>query len=114
VLHRGEAAAEDLVRETDLLGVGVRDTGPEDLALVEQLADRAHGVRGGDARVRAVELVETDGLDVEALEGGLARALEVGRVALDVPGAVAGAAVPALGRDEDLLGAHARLAQGLG
>ena len=54
----------------------------------------------GDLRVGAVELVEADGVDAEPLERRLDGLLEVRRVAVDGPRAVAGPPVSALGGDQ--------------
>ena len=75
VLHRHQPPAEDLLRLPDLVRVGVRDAGQPDLALVEQVADGADRVRVRHLGVGAVELVEADRVDAEALERGLARPL---------------------------------------
>ena len=67
VLDAHEPSAEKLVRETDLLRVGVGDSGHLDDALVEQLDHCADRVGVGNLGVGAVELVQADGLDAEAL-----------------------------------------------
>ena len=61
------AAAEHVLGLADLVGVGVADAGHLDHALVEQLDERTDGLRVRHRRVRAVELVQADGLDAEPL-----------------------------------------------
>jgi hypothetical protein len=100
VLHRHEPSAEDLVREVDLGDVRVRDARELDDALVEQVADRAHGVRVRHARVGAVELVEADRVDAEPAGRGLHGLLQVLGSAVLGPRAVARSQVAALRGDE--------------
>src|SRR6185437_16660901 len=114
VLHAHKPAAEDLVGLLDLLRVRVRDAGHPDLARVQQVTDRADRIGVRDARIRAVELVEPDRLDAQALERGVTGLLEVFRRAVDRPAAVTGAQVAALGRDQHVRGVPAIAGHGAG
>jgi hypothetical protein len=100
VLHRREPPAEDLLGETDLLRVGIRDSGLPDRAGVEEIPDGADGVLVRHIRVRTVELVEADRVAAEALERRLRRLLEILGPTVHGPRAVPGSKVSALGRDE--------------
>src|SRR5580704_17900793 len=104
VLHADEPAGEHPLRLVDLGHGGVGDAGHEDLALVEKVSQCADGLGPRNLGVRAVVLVEPDGIDAEAFEGRLACLFDVGGVAVHRPAAVAGAPVPALGGDEDVVG----------
>ena len=68
VLHHGETLIENAVREGNLRDVRVRNAREQDLALVEQLPDRADAVGVWHPRVWAVELIEADGRHAECLQ----------------------------------------------
>src|SRR5918999_609603 len=100
VLDAGQAAAQDLAGDPDLVGVGVRDAGQPDLAGVEQVAQRPDGVLIWHLRVRPVVLIQADGLDAERLERALAGRLDVVGPPVDRPAAAGRAGMAALGRHE--------------
>ena len=66
VLHADQPAAEHPLGLVDLRHGGVGDAGHQDLALVEQVGQRAHGLGPRDRRVGPVVLVEADGVDRRA------------------------------------------------
>jgi hypothetical protein len=56
------------VRLTQLGGVGLRESQIADLALGDQVGDRAHGVFDRNRRVEPARLVQVDDVDSEALK----------------------------------------------
>jgi hypothetical protein len=61
-----------------------------------------------------VVLVQADGVNAERLQRGLRGLPQMGGRAVDLPGAVAGADVAALGRDQHVAGVARVSGQGLG
>ena len=69
VLHAHQPVADHLVRQPDLIGVGVRDADPRDLAGVLDLLEGADDLFVRHLRIGPVVLPERDLLDAQPLAG---------------------------------------------
>ncbi len=94
----------------DLVGVGVRQPDPRDLAGVGDLLQRADDVGVVDLWIGAVVLPQRDLLDAEPLQAGVDGLLEVAGRAVGGPATAVGAHVATLGGEHHVL-AHAELVE---